>query len=207
LSYKYKDEDGDIYSKFVYPEFYEMMVSGQTKQWNGVSRKKERSNASFKAEKQNYKIPLVQLGLWDSKTGKPTIAGIRMREISALYGVESEIFLDSLANMLLIEGKHFDLIKDISDFQKNNREIIPEKSEDFFLLLDDYLMKKGAIGTRKPSAIKTGAKKTYVRDEPKLWNKFGLLLKSGTAKYFVPFEGIKFNWNRISKLITIEIDK
>lgn len=60
---------------------------------------------------------------------------------------------------------------------------------------------KNSIGTRKPTAVKTGAKKAYVRDEPKLWNKLGIIIPSGKNRYYWPFKGIKFNWQKINEIL------
>ena len=57
LSFIFADQDGDIYTKHIYPTFYKMMVEKKTRQWYGSPRSKSGSEASMKAEKQNYKIP------------------------------------------------------------------------------------------------------------------------------------------------------
>jgi len=57
------------------------------------------------------------------------------------------------------------------------------------------------VGTRKPTAVKTGAKRAYVRDEPKLWNKLGILKTQAASRYFIPFVGIEFNWERINEIL------
>ena len=201
LSYKYRDKEGDIYTSYVYPAFFEMMINGETKMWDGSPRKKAYSVASFKSEKQNYKIPMCQLGLWDVETGQITEKGVRLLRVIDTYGDDSSEYFDCLAKLILVDGKHLDLIKDLEEFQKTNSELIPKTSSEFFILFDDYMMKKNSIGTRKPSAVKTGAKKAYVRDEPKLWNKLGIISTQGVQRYYRPFKGIEFNWARINEIL------
>lgn len=201
LSEKYDNVDEDIYTKKVYPEFYDMMINQQTKQWDGTPRKKNYSIASFKAEKQNYKIPMCQLGLWETSTGHITSKGRALLEVARKNGDDSNRYLSYLSKLLLLDGKHLDLIKDLDDFQKSCSEIIPESSVEYFILFDNYMETKGSIGTRKPTAVKTGAKKAYVRDEPKLWNKLGLIVSSGKGRYYWPFVGIKFNWSKINEVL------
>ena len=201
LSQKYAEDDGDIYTKKVYPEFFDLLISGGTKKWDGSPRKKDFSESSFKAEKQNYKIPMCQLGLWDVETGHITKKGIALLEIADFYGDDSVEYFNALAKLILVDGRHLDLIKDLDEFQKKHPELIPEKSADFFALFDDYMMQKNSIGTRKPSAVKTGAKKAYVRDEPKLWNKLGIIKMLSTLRYFRPFYGIDFDWDKINEII------
>ena len=201
LSESYDFEKGDIYTQKVYPEFFEMMINKQTKQWDGSPRNKKYSSASYKAEKQNYKIPMCQLGLWDAETGHNTLKGKILLEVSRNHGSDSKRFLNYLSKIILLDGKHLELIKDLDEFQKSYPELIPEFSADFFIMFDDYMVKRNSMGTRKPSAIKTGAKKSYVRDEPKLWNKLGIIIPSGKSRYYWPFKGLKFDWNRINEIL------
>lgn len=205
LSFKYDNEDGDIYTGKVYPEFFNMMIEGKTKKWDGNPREKSYSMASFKAEKQNYKIPMCQLGLWDVETGHITDKGLMLLDVIRTYGSESKEYFDCLAKLILVDGKHLDLVKDLEEFQKSNPAIIPETSSEFFILFDEYMMKKNSIGTRKPTAVKTGAKKAYVRDEPKLWNKLGIIKMQSAARYFKPFVGIEFDWGRINEILLSKV--
>ena len=144
---------------------------------------------------------MCQLGLWEAETGHITDKGLSLLDVVRTYGVDSQEYFDCLAKIILIDGKHLDLVKDLDDFQKNNPAIIPETSADFFVLFDEYMISKNSIGTRKPSAVTTGAKNAYVRDEPKLWNKLGIIKMQSAARYFKPFVGIEFNWARINEIL------
>lgn len=201
LSEEFDTFTGDIYTEKVYPRFFDMMIAGQTKMWDGKPRSKKYSPASFKAEKQNYKIPMVQLGFWDAATGHITEKGRKLLAVIENNGESSDVYFDCLAKIILLDGKHLDLVKDLEEFQKNCAQIIPETSAEFFVLFDCYMSDKKSLGTRKPSAVKTGAKKAYVRDEPKLWNKLGMLNTQGKARYYVPFVGLAFDWNRINSIL------
>ena len=201
MSYKYATEDGDIYTKYVYPEFFELMIEGKTKKWDGKPRIKSYSESSYKSEKQNYKIPMCQLGLWEAETGHITDKGMTLLDVVRTYGADSQDYFLCLAKLILLDGKHLDLVKDLEEFQKSNPAIIPDTSAEFFVLFDEYMMNKNSVGTRKPTAVKTGAKRAYVRDEPKLWNKLGILKMQGASRYFIPFVGIEFNWERINEIL------
>ena len=133
---------------------------------------------------------------------KLTLKGEKLLAVGDFYGVDSKEYFDSLSKLILIDGKHLDLIRIVVEFQKENEACLPSGSAEYLLLLDDYLTRNGYIGTRKPSAIKTGAKKTYVRDEPKLWNKLGYVKnKEGLSKYYTPYKGIIFNWDVINEVL------
>ena len=86
MSFVFSDAPGDIYTDYIYPRFYKRMIEGKTKQWDGKSRAKTGSAASMKAEKQNYKIPLVQLGLWSRSEGRLTDLGFDLLELGKKYG-------------------------------------------------------------------------------------------------------------------------
>lgn len=197
LAFIYNEQEGDIYTNKIYPEFYERLVTGRTKRWDGAPRTKKRSNNSYKAEKQNYKIPLTQLELWNE--GHLTNLGFKMLEIGKKYGPNSEAFMNALGYLILVNGKHLELIKEFEKFQVD--EQIPDSSKKFLIYVEKYLTAQGSIGTRKPTAITTNAKETYIRDEPKLWNKLDIMEKSTSKDYFFKNEGYKFNWHKISDLL------
>lgn len=198
LSFMYNDYSGDIYSQHIYPTFYKMMINKQTKQWNGNPRSKTGSEASMKSEKQNYKIPLVQLELWSRSEGRLTDTGFELLEIGKKFGPDSKRFRDKLAYLLLVNGRHLDLINIVDKFQKAYK--VSEKSDEHALALEKFLTDNGCIGKRKPTAKTTGAKNSYLRDEMKLWNKFGMLYTNKNV-YFFKNEGYKFNWERITDIL------
>ncbi len=199
LGFSYSDQEGDIYTDEIYPKFYEKMVTKKTKQWNGEPRNKISSHRSYISEKQNYKIPLSQLELWNE--GHLTNLGFKMLEIGKKYGPGSEAFMNTLGYLILVNGKHLELIKLIEKFQKETKDSIPDTSKQFLLCLEKFLTLKGCIGTRKPTAKKTGAKATYIRDEPKLWNKFEILKHASGTDYFFKNEGYRFDWHKISDIL------
>lgn len=199
LADKYNDEVGDIYTNFVYEEFYQMLVSKKTKMWDGTPRTKKYSIASKKSEKQNYKISLFHLGLWSQSEGRLTVKGYKLLTIGKIYGANSKKFIDYLTYLILIDGRHLQLIHEFENFQRDT-DIVSLKRNEYFISLDSYLESKGFIGKRKPTAITTNAKGSYIRDETKLWNHLGLIYNQN-KRYFFEREGIRFNWNRISELL------
>lgn len=198
LGFLHNDEDGDIYTEKIYPEFYERLVTGKTKGWDGKPRNKTRTDESYRAEKQNYKIPLTQLELWNE--GHLTNLGFKMLEIGKKYGAGSTSFMNALGYLILVNGKHLELIKYIEKYQKITDEI-PDNAKQFLLYVEKFLTTQGCIGTRKPTAIKTDAKATYIRDEPKLWNKFDIMEMASKSSYFFKHQGYKFDWHKISDLL------
>lgn len=94
---------------------------------------------------------------------------------------------------------HLDLIHIISDIQDSY--VMTDTSMEFKQLLDIELTERVLIGKRKPTAVKTDSKGSYVRDELKLWNKFGLL-QCKNNRYFDKDKGLTFNWQKITEVLT-----
>lgn len=197
-SFKYSNVDGDIYTKLIYPEFYQRLINRDTKKWDGTPRNKTDTPESRKAEKQNYKIPLERMGLWTASEGRLTDLGYRLYEIGKKYGPDSQIFKSKLAYLILVNGKHLDLIHLVDKYQKLTS--IPSKSSTYSKELEEYLEAHGYIGKRKPGAVTTGAKNSFIRDEPKLWNKLGLV-EAKNNRIFVAEKGYSFNWDRITDIL------
>lgn len=196
LSFIYSEYEGDTYTDYIFPEFWKRLISGKTKTFEGQFRQVKES--SMRSYKQNYRIPFEQLGLWSSKEGKLTDVGFNLLIIGKKYGADSANFKNALAYLLLTVGHHIDLIQTIHDIQRNF--IIPNNSLEFKQMLDGELTERGLIGKRKPTAVTTDRKGSYIRDEMKLWNKFGMINKRGND-YFFPNEGLDFNWERINEIL------
>lgn len=195
-SFLYNEQDGDIYTDFIYPAFYERLTTKQTKTWEGIPRNKTRNSKSYASEKQNYKIPLSQLELWNNGNCKLTDLGLKMLEIGKKYGPNSDAFMNALTYLILVNGKHLELIKMFEAYQKEHK--IEDRATEFLLSMENHLAAKGCIGKRKPGEITTNAKATYIRDEPKLWNKLGIMQICHANQLFHPTEGYKFNWHKIA---------
>lgn len=119
--------------------------------------------------------------------------------IGAKFGPNSSQFIDALSYLILVTGQHLELIHIVKRFQESNPP--SSSSRDFSLALENHLTISGSIGKRKPTAVKTGAKISYMRDEMKLWNKFGFLVSVG-GEYYIKGRGYNFNWERITKVLS-----
>jgi len=198
---KYSYETGDIYSNFAWPEFWNLMVNRQTRNWEGTPREKTDNDTNRRSEKQNYKIPLFQLGLIEQSEGRLTVEGYKLISIGKIFGLNSSIYIDYLTKLVLIEGKHLILIQDLENFKNQASAASLDNQEQFRIDFELYLEDNNSIGTRKPGRTTTGNKVSYIRDEFKLWNKLGLIKSTG-MRYYVAGRGIEFNWSRITEILT-----
>jgi hypothetical protein len=198
---KYSSETGDIYSNYAWPEFWSLMVNRQTKNWEGTPREKTDNDTNRRSEKQNYKIPLFQLGLIEQSEGRLTVEGYKLISIGKIFGLNSSIYIDYLTKLVLIEGKHLILIQDLENFKNQAPASSLDNQEQFRIDFELYLENNNSIGTRKPGRTTTGNKVSYIRDEFKLWNKLGLIKSTG-MRYYVSGRGVEFNWSRITDILT-----
>jgi hypothetical protein len=199
---KYRNEPGDIYTNNVWPIFWELLINGETKTWEGKPRDKTNSEASKKSEKQNYKISPRQLGLFETSEGRLTADGYKLLSIGKIYGVESSMYFDYFTRLILIEGKHLNLIQDMEEFKKNANSTSFQSTNQFTIDFEQFLDDNNSIGPRKPGRTTSGMKISYIRDELKLWRKLGLINLTGT--YVNNGKCFEFNWSRISEILTKE---
>ena len=205
LSEKYSEKIGDIYTEFVWPKFWLKLISGKTKNWEGKSRSISKSNET--SHKQNFKIPLNQLNLHNPDDGRITTLGRKFLLIGRHFGKNSSQLKTFLSQLILINGKHLELIKILESFQQNISW--PMTSQNFKIEFDRYLIDNGFVKApekRKPSAIKTGAKLTYIRDEFKLWNKLGFLVSQNKSRYFDEKIGLTFSVSEITRVLQDDLN-
>ena len=128
--------------------------------------------------------------------GRLTEAGLTVLQLGKIYRPESAAFIDELARRVLVEGRHLELILWVLKLRSGLQPIDLKTHEHFCRALDRQLVAEGIIpwpkGTKKP---------TYIRDEPKLWNKLRLSRKPPGKVYFFKGEGFEFDWRRISALL------
>jgi hypothetical protein len=106
-----------------------------------------------------------------------------------------------LGHQILTVGRHIELILWVEDVQRELPQKRKATSQGFLSALDEELEKAGVIS----SAPKGKAKTTFLRDEPKLWNKLGLLKISGDRSYFFRGEGFRFDWRACIEMVNYEL--
>lgn len=199
LSDIHRGKSPDIYTDYVWPDFQKELANGKVCTWEGEPR---RVNSGFSQHKQNYKIPLFRLGLIEQDSGDLTEEGYDLLKIGKIFKPNSAVFLDEIARIILTRGQHLELINQLENYQnslaRNAEEL--QSSKSFFGGFETWLDKQGLIPQRKPGRVTTGNKNSFIRDEPKLWNKLHLT-NVKNDQYFERGYGIKFNISRITSLI------
>jgi hypothetical protein len=181
-----------------YDQFWRRFATkGKARTWEGAARKKKKMNSpSQAAERLNVFLAMRHAGLI-GPDGRLTSAGLELLKVGKVYGPDSVAFIDLLARLILIEGRHLDLIFWVEERTRLVQSSDKQSANDYVSALDKELVDGGVIPPRKPSASKAH----FIRDEPKLWNKLGLLKRDGSTKYFHDGYGFVFDWRKIISVI------
>ena len=185
--------DGQDFSKIFQNFWAKFAAKGNALTWEGTARKTRRSDSrSLRAECLNAKLAMRHSGLL-SADGRLTASGHELLRVGKIYSPNSSAFMELLAYHILMDGHHLNLIFWI---EEQNRSIKVSNKNDrnrYFNALDKALVKSGVIAPRKSHA----AKPHFIRDEPKLWNKLGLLVRADSRRYFHKGHGLLFDWRKI----------
>jgi hypothetical protein len=175
------------------------VVPGKARTWEGAFRNKA-VKAKITPEQRNAFYAMRHCGLIDND-GRITMAGLELLHVGKVYGPDSVAFLNLLANRVLVDGRHLDLILWVEKQSASLASKHKNSSDKYLSSLDKTLVAEGVI----PPRAKGAAKAHFIRDEPKLWNKLGLLLKRNGTQYFCPGAGYQFDWRSIISSIETEI--
>ena len=172
-----------------------LATTGRARTWEGNVRKKK-FGAPDSSEKLNARLAMRHAGLVDNH-GDMTAAGYGLLNTGRIYGADSVAFMEELARQVLIAGRHLDLMFWVDEktrsIPRNQRGTAPK----YYRALDLQLARDGVISAPSPAA----AKQHFIRDEPKLWNKLGLLVKANSSQYFHHGHGLAFDWRKIISVL------
>lgn len=171
------------------------VLAKKARTWEGVLRKK-RPKALIVPEQRNAFYALRHTGLINPE-GDLTIAGLELLHVGKVYGPDSIAFQTLLARQVLLHGQHLDLILWVEKESSTLPAAQKGSSSEYLDALDAQLVAEGVIRPR----TKNASKAHFIRDEPKLWNKLGLLHKRNPTDYFFPGQGYRFDWRRIISII------
>ena len=175
----------------------EFASKGKARTWEGAARKKKELNApSRAAERLNIFLAMRHAGVL-GPDGCLTSDGLELLRVGKIYGPDSIAFMNLLSRLILIDGRHLDLIFWVEERTRVIKSSDKQNSKDYITALDKELVAIGVIPPRKTDAKKAH----FIRDEPKLWNKLGLLKHDGPAQYFQGGYGFVFDWRKIISVI------
>jgi hypothetical protein len=149
----------------------------------------------FNSYRKNYFPFIDHLGLWDDNANL-TDLGYELHKNGKLNGSTSNAFKDCLAKIILIQGKHLDLILDI---EKATRNQDFKTSEEARIHAYNLLETKGLVKKNENRSIE--GNKKYFSNEMQLWSHLNILVKDSN-RYFIPKKGFTFNWEEITRIIS-----
>jgi len=149
----------------------------------------------YNSYRKNYFPFLDHLRLWDDQ-GFLTPLGYDLHKTGKLHGPTSKAFKDHLARIILIEGKHLDLILDIEKYTRNKPL---ETSLEARTHVYDKFEEKGLV-KQNPKRSVSGMRKNF-SNEMQLWVHLGVLRKTGNS-YFQRKKGFDFDWGEITRIIS-----
>jgi hypothetical protein len=184
--------------KTIFDKFWARFATkGKARTWENTKRKAKAQSAAGKmGERINAHLAMKHSGLLDSDD-RLTADGYKLLHIGKVYGPQSAAFLDALACQVLITARHLELILWIEEQQRVISANSKRNAQQFYRAVDRKLERAGVI----VAPARGAAKGIFLRDEPKLWNKLGLLKPAGKGRYFHIGHGLVFDWRRIISVV------
>ena len=183
----------DIFQRF----WTSFAVKGKARTWEGKRRKKKDKDApSYSAERLNAWLAMRHSGIL-SDDAHLTALGHELLRVGKIYGPSSMAFSDVISRLVLIEGSHLELMFWVEEQNRLLSSARKVTSDKYFGALDRALVEAGVIAPR----IKGAAKAHFLRDEPKLWNKLGLLVRDGNTRYYHKGVGLAFDWRKVISVL------
>jgi hypothetical protein len=149
---------------------------------------------NYQNYKKNFTITMDHINFWDENK--------QLTPLGKKFVQRNKFNLDNLvdefAQIMLVEGKHENLISDIENISKNLDEIADQ--DEYLKDIHDHLDRLGYI-SKNPNRRTTGSRK-FLQAEKQLWGHFSLLRKNGNS-YFHPGLGFVFDHQRINYLVDL----
>ena len=140
--------------------------------------------------RKNFLPFIDHLAIWD-EFGYLTEVGYEVHRVGKIHGATSKTFYNYIAKLVLLQGKHLDLILDIEKYTRN----LSFKNQDEAL--------ENIIKNLKSKGLISGEGNKKFQNEFQLWGQLGLIKKIGRG-YYVKNNGFNFDWGRITMLLIEE---
>lgn len=155
---------------------------------------KEETDNNYRDYKKNFFNFMNHNNLWDENFYL-TPLGSRFLERYEKNIKSPQVLIDEMSQILLVEGKHHNLIEEIKEISNKNFNDETAYLEHIFNEMD----KRGHVA-KNPERKTSGARK-YLTAEKQLWGRLNLIKKNSSNRYFFNKDGYVFNNKRIDKLV------
>lgn len=177
--------------------------AGKLRNWSGDVRRFADTPTSREANKKNWRNFLNHIG-WMETDGTLTESGLAALHTALTYGGRSMIFVRSLAQAVLLEGKHLILINAINEYQRSlyarDRQFPAEP--EWLAGIEQHLENKGLLqrNPERHGAAIRGEARGFLKAEKQLWKELGFIVPNGRYA-FHHNQGFVFDWARITELV------
>jgi hypothetical protein len=149
---------------------------------------------NYQNYKKNFTITMDHINFWDENKD---LTPLGERFVSRNSNNPDKL-IDEFAQIILVEGKHENLIIDIENISKELDEITNQ--DQYLKDIYDHLDKLGYIA-KNPNRAISGTRK-FLQAEKQLWGHFSVLKKDSNT-YFHPGVGFVFDHQRINELVEL----
>jgi hypothetical protein len=149
---------------------------------------------NYQNYKKNFTITMNHVNFWD---GNKELTPLGQKFVDRNENQSCNL-VDEFAQIMLVEGKHENLIIDIENIS-NNLKVITDQNQ-YLKDIYDYLDNLGYI-SKNPNRRTTGIRQ-FLQSEKQLWGHFSLIKKNGNT-YFHPGIGFVFDKPRINDLVDL----
>jgi len=150
---------------------------------------------NYQDYKKNFTTIMKHVNFWDENK-ELTPLGERFVNRNRLPHSDKRVLADEFAQIILVEGRHENLISDIERFNKTLKSI--KDNDQYLISIKNYLDQQGYI-SKNPNRTTSGTRK-FLQSEKQLWGHFKILTKTGNT-YFHPRKGFIFDRKRIEILV------
>ena len=160
---------------------------------------KEVTDNNYRDYKKNHFNFMNHNNLWDENYNLTSLGNRFLERYEANINSPKKL-VDEMAQILLVEGRHHNLIEEIREITlENNTDDILDNEEEYLKNIYGEMKKRGHVATN-PNR-KSSSSRKYLQSEKQLWGRMGLIKKTSSNRYFFQNEGYIFNTSRIEKLV------
>jgi hypothetical protein len=143
---------------------------------------------------------LIQMNLWDDHCNL-TEDGYELHKYGKIHGPNSETFKSFFAKLLLVNGKHLELINEV---EKLTRNCHFTNTSEAISSVRRMLIESGQFRDNpNRSAAEDAANYSteFFKYERIIWSWLGFLPQGRVDDQYVPDKGFKFNWEHITDIL------
>ncbi len=142
----------------------------------------------------------IQMGLWDDHCNL-TEDGYELHKYGKIHGPNSETFKYYFSKLLLINGKHLELIIEIEKITRNQPF---ESTSDAIAALRRTMIENGQFRDNPNRSAEEDAASystEFLKYERIIWSWVGFLPHGRAEDQYIPNKGFKFDWEHITDIL------